>query len=319
MSALEWKEEFIKENKRDNLNKKRRKNYKIMKRKVLLHLFLCISVSTLLLCGCGNTASEEIAESAQTEESEDFTAEDEEQVEETESDEAVADSETEDETEDAEVSDEENAQEVATDEADEESPQETEQEENAEEVADTDEALGSEEMPAAYKNLIEMAASGDGTVVDEEQISYIFFMYQNESQGYFLKDLDQDGTMELLFGESYEGGNSIFDIYTLRSGEAVHVASGGERDYYSLCEDGSIMRSWSGGASNSGNTAYTFSDGKLLVKEAFWCEGIQNPDKPWFYSTTEEYAENGEPMSDEDAMGKIGAYKPQEMEIVKFR
>lgn len=76
-----------------------------------------------------------------------------------------------------------------------------------------------------------------------DAMSFLFPQYQyTDTVGYTFADLNGDGTPELLIGldEAYYE-DAIIDLYTCLDGEIIHLASGGERFGYNLCDDGSIV------------------------------------------------------------------------------
>ena len=124
----------------------------------------------------------------------------------------------------------------------------------------------------------------------------------NYVPGYYLIDLDSDGTDELLIGYRNIGSGEcgILDIYTMKDGLVSHVAgvelmsdmNGLDDDYFYLCENGNIehyVRSpnkLEDGYIWDGYTAYyTFRDGELQLAEAFIEEFVGEQDTKWYYST----------------------------------
>lgn len=57
--------------------------------------------------------------------------------------------------------------------------------------------------------------------------------------GYVFRDLDSDGTPELLIGTW-----GLNELYTIRKGKFYHLASSFDRDSYALCEDGTLVHSY---------------------------------------------------------------------------
>lgn len=109
-----------------------------------------------------------------------------------------------------------------------------------------------------------------------------------ESVGYALEDLDRDGKDELLIGaldRDFDGG-MLYDIYTEKDGEVVHVLSGHERNRYYLqwLEEGIYMIA--NEASNSAYSCawyyYTLSDGELELIQGIVFDASEDEDNPWF-------------------------------------
>lgn len=128
------------------------------------------------------------------------------------------------------------------------------------------------------------------------------------TQGYLIKDIDGDGTEELILGANgKEPGNAwdgiIFNIYTVSDGELVRVLNGWERNRYYFCENGMIANEGSSGAAKSDYSYFTFEGGKLHLVESVIYDGMKDTENPWFYSTESEYdAENAESISEEQAI-----------------
>lgn len=105
---------------------------------------------------------------------------------------------------------------------------------------------------------------------EESIVNYqVYYGYASTDANYqldfTLKDLDGNGTEELMIGIDYGGsGNaSVLDIFTYASGRAVRLLSGAERSHLTLCRDGVISENGSGGAAHNYQSYYTIgSDGK---------------------------------------------------------
>ena len=56
-------------------------------------------------------------------------------------------------------------------------------------------------------------------------------------------DIDKDGIEELLLGANGEIWDGIiYDIYTMKDGQMIHVLDGWERSRYFLCKDGQKLQ-----------------------------------------------------------------------------
>lgn len=115
-------------------------------------------------------------------------------------------------------------------------------------------------------------------------ISVRFYMNKDyEELGYVIRDLDGDGVDELILGcneVSYPGwGNFIYDIFTIKDGQRVHILDGWERNIYQLCDDGTIYNSGSGGAGHRGYNFYDYKNGVLINKERLYQE-----HEKWHYT-----------------------------------
>ena len=85
--------------------------------------------------------------------------------------------------------------------------------------------------------------------------------------GFYLIDLDGDGTEEMLWGENGPGAwaGMIYDIYTIKDGELVKLCTGWGRNRYQLSTGNVIINEGSSGASNSCFGYYTCQNGELVL------------------------------------------------------
>lgn len=105
---------------------------------------------------------------------------------------------------------------------------------------------------------------------EDNQISYMVMFLENlDRLGYYLADLDNNGTPELIISD----GNVIYDLYTDMGGQAVWILSGGERNAYNLCEDGLISNNGSGGAASHMWKFYRLEGDKLVLVQGVTFEG----------------------------------------------
>lgn len=103
----------------------------------------------------------------------------------------------------------------------------------------------------------------DNIMSEEDEFSFVFPMYMADSSyldkvGYCFIDLDDNGIPELLIAvnnddvpEDSATANMFYDLYTYIDGEIIHLASSGERWFYKLCEDNTILFYGSSGAASS--------------------------------------------------------------------
>ncbi len=102
----------------------------------------------------------------------------------------------------------------------------------------------------------------------------------------FFLDLDSDGTQELMITD----GMMIFDLYTLKNGQPVHLLTGWERNSYRYCADNIIFNHASNSAFNTCYNYYCVVNGSLMLVDSIIFDASKDPDNPWFLSTDGETA-----------------------------
>ena len=96
-----------------------------------------------------------------------------------------------------------------------------------------------------------------------------------QTPGWLLRDLDGDGTSELLLGADWGDGHGvIFNIYRLDGAQAVRVVDGWSRSRYFLCSDGTLAHEWSGGADHWGRTYLRYGETLLPIESVFDRGGV---------------------------------------------
>lgn len=96
-----------------------------------------------------------------------------------------------------------------------------------------------------------------------------------QTPGWLLRDLDGDGTSELLLGADWgDGYGVIFNIYRLDGAKAVRVVDGWSRSNYFLCSDGTLAHEWSGGADHWGRTYLRYGETLLPIESVFDRGGV---------------------------------------------
>ncbi len=96
-----------------------------------------------------------------------------------------------------------------------------------------------------------------------------------QTPGWLLRDLDGDGTSELLLGADWgDGYGVIFNIYRLDGAQTVRVVDGWSRSRYFLCSDGTLAHEWSGGADHWGRTYLRYGETLLPIESVFDRGGV---------------------------------------------
>ena len=96
-----------------------------------------------------------------------------------------------------------------------------------------------------------------------------------QTPGWLLRDLEGDGTSELLLGADWgDGYGVIFNIYRLDGAKAVRVVDGWNRSQYFLCSDGTLAHEWSGGADHWGRTYLRYGETLLPIESVFDRGGV---------------------------------------------
>lgn len=186
-------------------------------------------------------------------------------------------------------------------------------------------ADGGDTMPEAYRKIIDTmcdAMKKQDVTLDMECDYLPAEYYQGYSVGYDIRDINGDGTEELLLEtkhEQYED-SFIYAMFTLKSGEAVQLFNyGGCRNRYYLCTDGTVRNEGSSGAAYSAWIFYRLIDNELVLQECV----VTAPDKEdetkpcWYYSTTNTNPEEGEStvITDEKANEIQNRYTVEELHM----
>ena len=194
-------------------------------------------------------------------------------------------------------------------------------------AADTETLADSPE----YKEIVQKYYDGASAAwnisqFQENNLCYLAGYYSDINKlGYFLQDIDNNGTAELFIGaiddgtDSYEG--MFFDMYTLVNGRLSLVTTSGERDRYYLCKDNTIANEASGSAFLSLYHYYTYTDGQLNLKESVVYDEERNPQNPWFFSTTastEYNADEFTSISEADAASIKNKYEYAELPFISL-
>lgn len=146
------------------------------------------------------------------------------------------------------------------------------------------------------------------------------FISSLEKDGYILKDLDQDGSDELIIlsrgsleSSRYQNEDMLYAVYTMKNGKPIRVLDSWTRSRNYLCADGGIYNEGSDGASYSTWCIYDIRDGKNVIRE-----GVQTTDKAlengnikmaYLRMTESHKLYDGEEISEEQADADLARYQ----------
>lgn len=137
-----------------------------------------------------------------------------------------------------------------------------------------------------------------------------------QSPGWLLRDLDGDGTPELLLGADWgDGYGVIFNIYRLDGAKAVRVVNGWNRSRWYLCTDGSLANEGSSSAFESSYSYYRYENGALRHLET-----LISLDG-WLYSDTTDHYVGGKgfrPVSEDEASAVREKYTYEALSFTPF-
>lgn len=137
-----------------------------------------------------------------------------------------------------------------------------------------------------------------------------------QTPGWLLRNLDGDGTPELLLGADWGNGHSvIFNIYRLDGAKAVRVVDGWNRSRWYLCTDGSLAHEGSDGASEGTFSYYRYENGALRHLET-----LISLDG-WLYSDTTDHYVGGKgfrPVSEDEASAVREKYTYEALSFTSF-
>ena len=186
---------------------------------------------------------------------------------------------------------------------------------------------------ASYDELIAAISKGlkEGFSEDEQfamDISTCFFMNNSDFEilGYIKRDLDGDGTPELIFGENAADGSGpqdgwdsiIYDLFTMKDGKLIHVFDGWERNRFYMCEDGTIANEGSSGAAYSSWAYYNYKDGKIEIIESVFTDLKNETEGVWYYSDKEPYEDKSKEITEDEGWDIVNKYAYQKLEFTPF-
>ena len=143
-----------------------------------------------------------------------------------------------------------------------------------------------------------------------------------QSPGWLLRDLDGDGTPELLLGADWgDGYGVIFNIYRLDGAKAVRVVDGWNRSRWYLCTDGSLANEGSSSAFESSFSYYRYTSGELQHLETLLYLDDGSGGSPWRYSvTTDQYVNSGDfhSVTEAEATAVMDKYTHETLAFTPF-
>lgn len=143
-----------------------------------------------------------------------------------------------------------------------------------------------------------------------------------DNLGFYVTDLDNDGTPELLFGENIPDSTEtvFYDLYTIKDGKLVQVFNGWDRSRYYLCENGGIAHEGSSSAFESFTSLNYYTDGELRLMESIIYNSNADPEHPWHLSTTSEYEMNDSDqlLEESEALYALALYPYEKVELEPF-
>ncbi|MCR5195107.1 MAG: hypothetical protein K6D38_02200 [Pseudobutyrivibrio sp.] len=195
------------------------------------------------------------------------------------------------------------------------------------------ETVDTSALPEKYASIVEMAAKaaageyGDDLMeLEDNGVCTEFGMVPGDTTvGYALKDLDGDGSDELLLGRNGTPGfdgwdGAVFNIYTLKDGEMMYVlANGGQRDSYFIAEDGTIGNVASGGATDTAYNYYKLDDKELkLIESVFTAPKEGSDEVNWYYTEKEPFTDLSNKISEKKYAEITGKYSAEAIEFTPF-
>lgn len=149
------------------------------------------------------------------------------------------------------------------------------------------------------------------------------FISSLKKDGYILKDLDQDGSDELIIlsRDSLESSryqnfeDMLYAVYTMKNGKPIRVLDSWTRSRNYLCADGGIYNEGSDGAAYFTACIYDIKDGKAVVREGVQTTTREDINGEYLEGTvylrmTESHKlYDGEEISEEQADADLARYQ----------
>lgn len=116
-------------------------------------------------------------------------------------------------------------------------------------------------------------------------VNFLVPSYSLTTLGYCLRDVNGDGTDELLIGN----GTLIIAMYTIYNGKPALVFDGYERSSYYLEPDGVIVNRCSNSAFQSGYRLCRLVGKSLILSGAIISDFNANQSAPWYYAEDDDW------------------------------
>ena len=117
----------------------------------------------------------------------------------------------------------------------------------------------------------------------------------NGNAGYAFRDLDRNGTPELIIatsGDNEDAENLVLAIYTSSGSESIKLIEAYPRSRVYLLDDGRIYNPGSSGAYNSSYSIYSVRGDRTVFEEAVYtARDGDSDDLIWYYSKEEGFRE----------------------------
>ena len=169
-----------------------------------------------------------------------------------------------------------------------------------------------EEPVEEYGEIVDIYGDALREVWSVEDVTYAGMNYmiseleEPGELGYGYRDLDGDGTGELLIGPTDPqryGEGAVFEIYTIEDGIPVEIASSDEDTIYYVCEDNTVRRET---IEEDGRWEIDYLDlenGEFIYKDVLVMDENMDTEEPWFMVDGIDGAEDLEPdLSDGEEM-----------------
>ena len=140
------------------------------------------------------------------------------------------------------------------------------------------------------------------------------------NMGFLFRDLDNDGNVELLFGENYADETVLYDLYAIVDGKLVHVFDGWDRSRYYLAENGGFIHKGSSSAFDASVGYYYYINGEFHFMQAIIYNENLDPNVPWHLSTTSEteFSDDDQLLTEEEALYVMAMYPAQKLNLEPF-